>query len=85
MVSIVPGVQRHLGSSPDTVAQKQKAGERDELTNEINALILKHTGRKDLIIREGKNVSVMNLLKIRDALRIVDTTISHLTRKDDAE
>lgn len=72
MVSIVPTVQRHLDTGPKTVAQQKMAGERAQLTQEINAFILKHTGRKDLFIHDSKTMTLINLVKMRDVLAAMD-------------
>jgi hypothetical protein len=75
LVSIVATQQRHVSTGPKTVAQQKMAGERGQLTEQINELIIKHTGRRDLCIHDSKNVGVMNLLKIRDVLVAMDAKL----------
>ncbi len=74
MVSIVPHVQRHLSPGPRTVAQQKLSGEREALINEINALVMLNTGRKDLFIHNhsSKTMTIINLVKVRDILTIID-------------
>jgi hypothetical protein len=75
LVSIVATQQRHVSKGPATIAQQKMSGERGQLTDEINALILKHTGRRDLCLHDPKNVAVINLVKIRDVLQAFDAKL----------
>lgn len=66
---------KHGSSSGDTVAQKKKAGERGEVLAELNDLIEAVTGRRDLRLLNAEAITVINMIKLRDAMRIVKERI----------